>query len=114
MSALFAVTLLLSPIPVGYSVAQESVTVHGTVTDYLGRPLPGIVVYARSAGQEARVTANGRGRFVFLDLRPGDYRFTGDNPAYLTGCPRVTELHAGNEYNVTVYLYPDYAIVDCI
>ena len=62
------------------SAAQQITTgvIQGTVADTTGASLPGVTVEARNldTNQAGRGHATSDGRFVFLQLPPGNYRVT--------------------------------------
>jgi len=95
--------------PVDWQTLQSNVAIRGSVLDESsGRAVPGAVVYAISAADVSRTTANSKGHFYFLTLLPGEYRLCAATNGYAVNCdpgnPESEELFAGFEYGATVVL----------
>jgi Carboxypeptidase regulatory-like domain len=109
--ALFATaTLWVSPAN-SFSVIQTATTIQGRVVDETsGRGLGGAVVYAISDVGVERVTANGRGGFIFLALLPGDYVICASKAGYPLDCAphddNTIDAEAGVQYRVKLLLSP--------
>jgi hypothetical protein len=98
-----------APVPTSDTAVADQVVVRGTTIDYkTQRPLAGVTVVAKSAGDVRQTVSGPDGKFVFLSLRPGTYRIcTSGKYGYAASCRgEPKELFEGLEYIVTCILSP--------
>ena len=72
--------LLLAVFLVTQASPQAGVTVSGTVEDQTGAVIPGgmLTLTSKAGGQGRQATANGEGRFTFMNVAAGDYVLRGE------------------------------------
>lgn len=70
--------------------------IRGVVVDLAVRPVAGVAVELRGAGEPTRTTSNAEGAFGFDALPPGDYFLTASKPGYIEA-QQSTQVVAGVE-----------------
>lgn len=96
--ALFAL-IIISPV-----AAQNRATITGMVKDLNGLPAKWINVYLKQEDYVVETThTNGRGRFRFNNVRPGDYRIRAEESLYLAAAKYIT-LADGEAVSVDLVL----------
>src|SRR5688572_5601929 len=99
------VILLLSLAFPAINWAQTQITtgvIQGTVTDETGAQLPGVTIEARNVGTNLTRTQTSAadGRYVFLQLPPGNYRLTFTLPGFATLVRQDIELTVGQTLTI--------------
>ena len=92
--ALFLVPLLVAQVEYG--------VVSGTVTDTVGTVLPGVTVTLTGPDKRSTVT-DGRGEFIFVRLRPGEYQVESQLAGFST-YRRTISLAAGKTERITIQM----------
>ena len=92
--ALFLVPLLAAQVEYG--------VVSGTVTDTVGTVLPGVTVTLTGPDKRSTVT-DGRGEFIFVRLRPGEYQVESQLAGFST-YRRTISLAAGKTERITIQM----------
>jgi hypothetical protein len=90
-----------------YAAAQTQITtgvIQGTVTDATGASLPGVSVEARNldTNQARTLVTESDGRFVFLQLAPGNYRVTFTLSGFATMVQENIQLTVGQAVTLPV------------
>src|SRR5262245_32145999 len=104
LAVYLVLTLLANP-----ALAQTQITtgvIQGTVSDATGAALPGVNVEARNLDtniSRALVT-DADGRFVFLQLSPGNYRVTFTLSGFATMVQEKIELTVGQAVTLPVVM----------
>ena len=87
LSALVLFLVLFLALPL-HATAQQITTgvIQGSVADATGASLPGVTVEARNVDTNfgRTLVTEADGRFVFLQLAPGNYRMTFTLPGFAT------------------------------
>ena len=90
------ILFLALPVPI---FAQQITTgaIQGSVTDSTGADLPGVTVEARNldTNQSRSLVSESDGRFVFLQLPPGNYRVTFTLSGFATLVQENISLNVG-------------------
>ena len=106
---LAAASFFVAWFPIDTIRNQGVAMVQGTAYDvYRHRRVAGAEVYAVSDTDAQTTMTDKNGRFYFLALRPGNYRFFTIKSGYGPGClapDHVAELGAGFEYSVTLQMF---------
>ena len=104
--AIFAVLAL----PVVGSAQTQITTgvIQGTVVDSSGASIPGVTIEARNVdtNQVRTQVTEGDGRFIFLQLAPGNYRLTITLTGFATVVQENVQLTVGQSITIPVVLKP--------
>jgi hypothetical protein len=103
------VALLLSAILPGSAAAQSQITtgvIQGSVADATGASLPGVSVETRNLDTNVSRTlvTDADGRFVFLQLAPGNYRVTFTLSGFATMVQENIQLTVGQSVTLPVVM----------
>ena len=91
--------------------AQTQITtgvIQGTVADTTGASIPGVTIEARNidTNQVRTQVTEGDGRFIFLQLPPGNYRLTITLAGFASVVQENVQLTVGQSITIPVVLKP--------